>query len=85
MEHDVSHLTCPIFYVSRATSVERERRTTCLAKVQHSLLVPQFGAWASEHKSDVGKVNAVSRHSSITFILKEAAPWRRFIEAQEGQ
>ena len=72
MEHDVSHLTCHIFPGLLANSVERERRTSCQAKVHDAMLVPRFGAWASEHKSDVGEVNAVIRHSSITYVLKEA-------------
>ena len=83
--HDVSHLTYSIFAGLRATSVERERRTSCQAKVQDEMLVPRFGAWASEHKSDVGKVNAVIRHSSITYVLKEAKPCSLSVDAQKGQ
>ena len=74
LENNVSHLTCRIFHVSRATSVKRERRTSCQTKVHDAVLVPRFGAWASEHKSDVGKVNAASRDLSITYVLKDATP-----------
>ena len=70
--HDVSHLTYSIFPGLRATSVERERRTSCHAKVRDEMLVPRFDASASEHKSDVGMLNAVSRHSSITYVLQKS-------------
>ena len=74
MRYDVCDITYSFFFGVRATSVQCERRTSCQAKVQDDILVPQLGAWASEHKSDVGKVNTVSRHSSITCVLKEAKP-----------
>ena len=73
IEHDVSHLTCPIFPGLRANAAENERRTSCEAEVHDAMLVPRVVAWALEHKSDVGEVNAVSRHSSITYAQRSNA------------
>ena len=74
-----------LFCSVRATSVERERRTTCHANVQDEMLVARFDALASVHKRDVRKVNAVCRHSLITYVLKEATPCSLSVDAQEGQ
>ena len=38
MEHDVSHLTSPIFPGLQANSVESGRRTSCEAKVHDVML-----------------------------------------------
>ena len=74
MRYDVSHITYSFFFGVRGHFSVARGRTSCQAKVQDEMLVLQLGAWASEHKSDVGKVNTVSRHSSITCVLKEAKP-----------